>query len=192
MTAQIADRIKFRSGIFKLFSTPPISDRADCQFDFVRISTANYRGYVAEWAIEGSQLYLNRLLGVGRLADFPDVARFPERVAPGGRLCTVTIAEIHSGPDPVWAKWVSEDLLIPLGDVQEDRYDDFGAVPSSFRKISIKGGAIVGEELIVIGKCIIEERNCEWGVTEKMPWLGQRKFTDSHMWPVKSEKLTIS
>src|SRR5437870_3140007 len=101
MTAQVGDRILYEGKQQTLFSCP-LSDYADPEHPlpaFVSPSTANWRGYVASWAVEGGTLLLTDVTGTVegyRRVGWKEI--FPRR------------------RPPLPATWFSGELRIPTGD----------------------------------------------------------------------------
>lgn len=103
------------------------------RFTFEPRPTINYRGYTARWRLEDGRLFLKSVGGV--VAD-PDW-----RSAEGTRGCA--LIDIHGTPGPVFADWVTQDLLVP----QPDR--PWEAQLGSYLCISAVDGVVVAEPKVV-------------------------------------------
>ncbi|GJE34603.1 hypothetical protein [Methylobacterium oxalidis] len=80
--------------------------RALKRFTFEPYPAINYRGYTARWRLEDGRLFLKS--AGGRVAD-------PKwRNAEGTRQCA--LSDIHGTSEPVFADWITQDLLIPEPD----------------------------------------------------------------------------
>ncbi len=108
MTAQAPDWIEMPDGRVRPLHCllDPFGPRARRRFAFEPRPTINYRGYTARWRLEEGRLFLKSVGGT--VAD-------PEwRSADGRKQCD--LIDIHGTSEPVFADWITRDLLIPEPD----------------------------------------------------------------------------
>lgn len=135
MTAQAPDWIDLPGAAARpLHCTPDIfGPNALRRITFEPRPTINYRGYTARWRLEDGRLYLKSVGGT--------VADSGWRSAEGMRECTLT--DIHGTPRPVFADWVTQDLLVP----QPDR--PWEAQVGTYLCISAVRGVVVAEPSMI-------------------------------------------
>lgn len=140
MTMQVRDGLTVRGRSFALLDLP----LRQCDDPAVRArlallcptSTANWRGYVAGWAIRGGKLWLCALS-----ANVGDGTKPPQHVERRGLDWL-----FPDRPAPVHADWVSGELTSGRGKAQ--RFGMFGMGWPYLRRYRIDAGIVVSSELI--------------------------------------------
>jgi hypothetical protein len=149
MTAQVADLIILNGEVFKLYSTPLENyfKRIKWRPSFSLFNTANRRGYVARWEVFGKRLFLTGLFGsrwivpphlIGKLAPDPD----PFEPA-WEREKSLRLADLFPDQAPlVFAKWVTQRLVVPTGPRLVYRHAGFASLHASYRVINVVQGRV--------------------------------------------------
>lgn len=134
MTAQFGDRIKidgewhtlWELPLGKLFQTVPNPPK------FVPMNSANWRGYIAEWEILDSELYLVGFQGT------PDTK--------SGDTCSAlpfTVGDLLAAEQrPLYADWYTGTLRIPIGEMLEYVHMGFESTPEFELFIEVKNGRV--------------------------------------------------
>ena len=137
MTAQAAEVLIYQGQEQMLFSNP-LEDYFDEQHprpNFVSPHTANWRGYVGTWELEGERLYLVGLQG--------EVAMGESRAEtqPYG------LADLFPGSDGrVEASWFSGTLRVPVGPQLHYVHMGYGSVYERELLITLEQGQVVRTE----------------------------------------------
>lgn len=97
-------------------------------------STANWRGYVATWEVEGSSLQLVRVD-----VDFRDPKASPERYAP---ITRNVIDKLFPGSQRVAATWYSGTLLVPRGKIVDYVHMGYGSAYERYTVLVVKQGLV--------------------------------------------------
>jgi len=122
MTAQYPDLINYQGKQYPLFSNPLDSyfNEHNPRPDLKALSTANWRGYIAEWEIEDNALYLDNLRG------WIDGDHRTYAV----NACEIGIENLFHGVfnGPVKATWFPGTLRIPQGELLEYVHMDYESV----------------------------------------------------------------
>ncbi|MEN9251125.1 MAG: hypothetical protein Q6L49_03740 [Thermostichales cyanobacterium HHBFW_bins_127] len=129
MTAQIPDTLILdgkHHGLFCHLSLPinhpQISLRPQAEMDEEDrdcYSTACWREYVATWEIRNQRLYLNEIRGTWRLTG-----------------------------DPIFADWITDELIIPMGECLVYVHMGFGSVYEREKRITVEKGVVTQVEVI--------------------------------------------
>ncbi len=133
-TAQVADRILIEGREYALNTNPlesQLRDRRDFLPGNVSRSTANWRGYVAHWAIDGDRLLLRKV--EVRLYD-----RESEKSSSVDLL-----SRLFPGGAPVAATWYSGALIIPDGRLVDYVHMGYGSTYAHYRVYRIAQGSVV-------------------------------------------------
>ncbi len=131
-TAQVPDRIVIEGREYALNTNPLESQlRDDFLPENVARSTANWRGYVAHWAIDGDRLLLRKV----------EVHLYDRENEPSSSV------DLLSGlfPDgaPVAATWYSGALIIPDGRLVDYVHMGYGSTYAHYRVYRIAQGRVV-------------------------------------------------
>lgn len=134
-TAQMPDRIRIDNVDHALNTNPLDSQLAAKEWkppkDAV-ISSANWRGYTAAWAIADDQLVLEDA-----------TVRMPG-TEPGDYVAKSILAEIFpSAPTPVVAKWYSGALIVPDGEVTHYVHMGYGSSYERYQVLRIAEGLVI-------------------------------------------------
>jgi len=132
-TAQLPDILIYEGIKHTLFSNPLESyyrDKGSPRPKFQAWHTANYRGYVATWEIEGDLLYLKAIRAKidNRMVDL-------DYLFPGN-------------PGRVEARWFTGSLRLPYGELLRYVHQGYASVYEYELIITVKGGNVVAQELI--------------------------------------------
>lgn len=133
-TAQVADRILIEGREYALNTNPlesQLRDRRDFLPGNVSRSTANWRGYVAHWAIDGDRLLLRKV--EVRLYD-----RESEKSSSVDLL-----SRLFPRGAPVAATWYSGALIIPDGRLVDYVHMGYGSTYAHYRVYRIAQGRVV-------------------------------------------------
>lgn len=151
MTAQARDITIIEGKDYDLHATPleAYFDRIGWRPEFSSFSTANRRGYVARWEVYGKRLFLTGLFGAdwiippalaGKVGPDPD----PFEPARAGEK-SLRLADIFPSEAPlVFAKWVTQSLVVPTGPRLVYKHFGFGGLHASYRRITVVQGHIRG------------------------------------------------
>lgn len=122
MTAQIADVISIDGAEVMLFSEPLSAWFAHApRPDFIWESTANWRGYTAQWEIRQGKLLLTGLSArVCMVHNAPNECRDHAR--------PVGVADLFPGQSEVFAEWFTGVLRVPLGAQIEYRHMGYDSI----------------------------------------------------------------
>lgn len=149
MTAQLADRIMMDGNSYPLYSSPlegwlkALPERPA----FLAQSSANWRGYQAEWQVLDDELYLTDVVGqiCTRTPDDGAPPRSGCRIAHHGACCPRRISLVDLFPDgaPVPADWVNDELLMPAGPMIQYVHHGHASTHARYLLISVKGGRVM-------------------------------------------------
>ena len=133
MTAQIPEKLNYEGRKLSMCSEPlsTFFVLGGNQPHFSSNCTALWRGYVGEWEIIDTRLYMIGLNGT--LEDGTDVSL--ETVFPGF-------------PDRVFAHWYSGTIRIPQGKILEYVHMGYGSTYESDLMIDIEKGVVVSTKVI--------------------------------------------
>jgi hypothetical protein len=133
-TAQVPDRI-FIDGREYALNTNPLESRLRGGRDFlpetVSRSTANWRGYVAHWAIDGDRLLLRRV----------EVRLYDRESRQSSSVDLLT--RLFPEGAPVVATWYSGALIIPDGRLVDYVHMGYGSTYAHYRVYRIAQGRVV-------------------------------------------------
>ena len=156
MTAQETDRILIDGVQHELFTNPLDMYRGKYRRDMIFLqdhpNTACWRGYVAEWEIDGGRLFLLKVTGnisyKGRGSEY-DI--FRDKVP-------ATLSEIF-GPvnGRVLATWYSGELRVPIGEMIEYVHAGYGSRFPKYLLVPVING--VCGELKTVSDKEYEEQN---------------------------------
>lgn len=110
------------------------------QFGFM--ATNNWRGYIGDWEITDTKLYLRRLSQMG-------LRKTDAGVLPCLEPNSVSVADIFPGTTgPIFADWYTGELRCPMGQVVAYHRGPFGALYERYLVLSVERGVIVQEEVV--------------------------------------------
>ena len=131
MSAQMCDRIRCCGGEYYLAATP-LEDyfvlHPDLRPSFQGFHTGCVRGYIGEWAVHGSELYLTGLRMV-LSTDATFGTLFPDAGAKG-----------------VFADWVSGDLKCPHGKIVKSVHAGFASIWEEELHLFFENGILLRAE----------------------------------------------
>lgn len=134
-TAQFPDLLIYKGENHRLFSNPLESfyNEKNPRPNFDATNTANWRGYLATWEIEGGILYLRAIEAKinGKSIGLKDL--FPDR---------------RDRRDGVEATWFTGKLRIPQGELIEYIHMGYESVYERDLILTIKNGRLIREEII--------------------------------------------
>ncbi len=123
MTTQASDRIWYMGGLRPLYSDPMNRDLLAA--GGLSISTANHRGYVANWKIDDGELFL---------VDFEY----------SGTSLSIPIGDL-----PVRAEWFSGELRVQDGNTVRDVPDEqYGATYQRQIVLEVERGTVVSSKIV--------------------------------------------
>ncbi len=133
-TAQVPDRILVEGREYALNTNPleiQLRDRPDFLPENISRSSANWRGYVAHWAIDGDRLLLRRV-----------EVRLYDRQS--GESSSVDLLDkLFLEGAPVAATWYSGALVIPDGRLVNYVHMGYGSTYAHYRVYRIAQGRVV-------------------------------------------------
>ena len=147
--AEALDTIILDGKAFVLDETPleGYFRRIDWRPTFIRRGPGPLRGYMARWEVFGERLFLTGLFGmswifpshlIGRLAPDPD----PFEPAQDG-LKSLRLRDLFPDQAPlVFADWVTERLIVPMGPVLFFGSPSFGSFHATHRTIDVVEGRL--------------------------------------------------
>ncbi|MGU3658397.1 HEAT repeat domain-containing protein [Methylobacterium fujisawaense] len=142
MTRQTPDWLEHGSRRYQLYPMLPLLPPAHPRWAHCRFasgdSTANYRGYGAQWMVAGGRLYLKSFGGYAEESD--GLGRHSKR---GALRRQIGLIDVHEVDTPVPARWISRDLWCLDGRLGEDDWSDFR--PQRFKLFRVVRGEVVGE-----------------------------------------------
>ena len=133
MTAQVPDYITYKNKEYALFENPLLPFLIENSIQFSSTSTANYRGYIANWEIresdEGRKLFLTRLQ-----ANLPPKEKF-------------SLDDLFANcEDGVFADWYSGSLKCPFGRQLEYVHAGYASVYEFELLFEIEKGLVIHQE----------------------------------------------
>lgn len=142
MTRQSPDELEYSGEHYPLYPFPPLLPEGHPRWKHCRIapgtSTANYRGYRAQWAVRGGRLFLK---GFGGYAEEGDGAG--PQSGSVERQRTIGMIDVHEVDAAVPATWISCNLVCPVGSAAGTRWDDF--IPERFLLLRVVRGTVMAE-----------------------------------------------
>lgn len=147
--AEALDTIILDGKAFVLDETPleGYFRRIDWRPTFIRRGPGPLRGYMARWEVLGERLFLTGLFGmswifpshlIGKLAPDPD----PFEPAQDG-LKSLRLRDLFPDQAPlVFADWVTERLIVPMGPVLFFGSPSFGSFHATHRTIDVVEGRL--------------------------------------------------
>jgi hypothetical protein len=147
--AEALDTIILDGKAFVLDETPleGYFRRIDWRPTFIRRGPGPLRGYMARWEVFGERLFLTGLFGmswifpshlIGKLAPDPD----PFEPAQDG-LKSLRLRDLFPDQAPlVFADWVTERLIVPMGPVLFFGSPSFGSFHATHRTIDVVEGRL--------------------------------------------------
>ncbi len=152
MTRQAPDSIELDEGVHSLYPGLSLLPSKHPRWEYCEFSrttsTANYRGYIARWAITGGQLYLQGFSGEAEDGFGPSVkSKRPKQM--------IGMIDVHEVDTPVPASWISGDLFCPSGDAPGTRWSDF--TPEEFLLFRVVRGRVVAHLTVPNTRGIVDE-----------------------------------
>lgn len=135
-TAQTPDILLLDGKEEKLYTSPLVaylSAHPDALPKSEVVSSGNWRGYVASWAIDGERLVLSRITITVTAAQGEEATRFVAK--------DVTSAMFPKGT-PVEAAWYSGALVIPRGEQVQYVHMGYASIYERYTILSIKAGRV--------------------------------------------------
>lgn len=133
-TAQVADRILIEGREYALNTNPlesQLRDRPDFLPENVARSSANWRGYVAHWAIDGDRLLLRKI-----------EVRLYDRQS--GESSSVDLLDkLFPQGGPAAATWYSGALIVPDGRLVDYVHMGYASTYAHYRVYRIAQGRVV-------------------------------------------------
>jgi hypothetical protein len=132
-TAQVADRIVIDGAEEQLLSNPLdayLASLGPLRPQFVAPHTALWRGYVAEWALEGDALYLTGLTGHLESGE-------------------ITLADLFPGQARVPATWFSGRLRVGMGGLVHYEHMGYASVYETELFLTVQQGRVIERRLVV-------------------------------------------
>lgn len=123
-------------------------------------STANWRGYVATWAIDDGLLVLRKI----------------EQKFPKGDRKTVTrnvLRQVFPGRKPVVADWYSGTLVLPQGEMVEYVHMGYGSTFSDYRLFVVRNGRVL-RDLKLDAAAFVDYRKARFEAFRKTPEFKQQ------------------
>jgi hypothetical protein len=143
-TAQYPEIINIDGGAAEGMTVEPLGIYLDNKQNYDRFKpyigipgcTALWRGYVGHWIIKNRKLYLNKFeVNACRGDDTPQ--KF------------ISLAKLFPGkPQPVFADWYSDVLILPRGKMLEYVHMGYGSRYEKYLIVTIEKGLVVKQETI--------------------------------------------
>jgi hypothetical protein len=175
MTAQMADSLIYKEKQFDLFANPLENyfEINPPRPNFVAGSTANRKGFLAEWEIDDDRLYLVGLSGSMCVKPHEVTAQnsYWCRAKHHGEceavdICLDDFFEVTACR--VFANWYSGEVRLPHGEMLEYVHSGFGSKYERYLMIDIEAGDVSGTRIIGLEEH--ESEQAEWSArywTEK-------------------------
>jgi len=153
MTAQVAEVLRFRGELLRMFTTPldtlPSTRRPSLM---PGVNSANWRGYLCLWEIRDDRLYLADIQGSICTA-VPDPAASVQTCGGHHRepcqAREAKVSDFSDGADgEVFADWYSGDLKLPQGKLVEGVHMGFASQYESYLMLTIAHGLLTGERVV--------------------------------------------
>lgn len=142
-TAQMSDLLIVDGKEFSL-NTNPLETQLELKQwkppEEARISTANWRGYIATWEIKNGKLFLKEV--TIRVADPNDEH---------GDLAKPITSEIFPGMTEVFASWYTGALIVPDGKMTRYVHMGYGSSFDHYQVFRVRAGEVV-ERLSMTGR----------------------------------------
>ncbi len=154
MTAQLPDEIVYRGSRYALFANPleAYFSAANPRPAFLMLSTANRRGYIAEWEIADDRLFLVALTGKVRLESMPipseGGARHPHWHAGDCGDGPFFLTDLFPQGGPVPADWYTGVLKLPVGRMAKYVHAHYASRYESYIFLTITQGRLTNVEQI--------------------------------------------
>lgn len=132
MTAQMPERLRYEGQDYDLFSEPLAGHLRAIGSDrtFKAMNTANWRGYLGRWEVDGGKLYLVDLRGVLTNGN-------------SGNLRTI----FPGASGRVFADWYSGVLRVPHGELLHYAHAGFASTYEKELLVHIHAGRAVSTEM---------------------------------------------
>ena len=133
-TAQVQDRIFIEGRDYALDTNPlegQLRDRPGFPPENVSRSTANWRGYVAHWAIDGDRLLLRRV----------EVRLYDRQTEQESAIDL--LPELFPSGAPVATTWYSGALIVPDGRLVDYVHMGYGSTHAHYRVYRIARGRVL-------------------------------------------------
>ncbi len=152
MTAQVPDVLMLDGQLHKLFTNPLDRMPDDRRRGFRSRNTANWRGYVALWEIDGGWLRLKDIDGeICELRPDPGAPRAKCGAMHHGP-CRFRAARMEDFSDedgaPLLADWFSGELMSPQGKMLSYRHMGYASSFERYLLIEVERGQVLGQRMV--------------------------------------------
>ncbi len=155
MTAQVPDTLSLEGRNFSLCTNPleEYFDEDRPRPNFIPLTTADWRGYMARWEIHESRFFLAELRGNLCVKPTEEGGRISSWCQGGHKgecdIKRVGLSDLFATPSgPVFAEWYSGELCVPHGKMTQYVHMGYASSFERYLLIAIDRGNVTGTRIV--------------------------------------------